>query len=99
MPDKTKPKKAHELLSDPSKWTRGTYARNASGQRCPPKSAEAVCFCAVGAIDRVYSAHSNAENRLDEAVRELGYDSIVYWNDTPKRTFAEVRDLLIKLDI
>lgn len=43
---------ARELLSDPTKWTRGEYARDRYGDAVPSAHAEAVCWCAYGALDR-----------------------------------------------
>jgi hypothetical protein len=45
-------KKATALLSDPKKWTKGTEARSEKGNAVKPTSRNAVCFCAVGALER-----------------------------------------------
>lgn len=50
--------KAHELLSDRSKWTQGELARNCDGCSCDPESDEAVAFCAIGALVKCYGHQS-----------------------------------------
>jgi hypothetical protein len=44
--------RALELISDDSKWTGGTNARDACGRPCRVEASEAVRFCAVGALAR-----------------------------------------------
>lgn len=46
--------KAHELLSDKTKWTQYAAARNADGQSTYPNDQSAVKWCALGAIHRCY---------------------------------------------
>jgi hypothetical protein len=50
-----------ELFSDPSRHTKGVYARNAKGECVNEHDGDAVCFCLSGAIARVYG-----ENNWDE---------------------------------
>ena len=44
--------RALELISDDSKWTEATDARDAHGRPCRVEASEAVRFCAVGALAR-----------------------------------------------
>lgn len=46
-------KAARELIADPNHWTKGSFARDASGQTCSPTSEFAVCWCASGALRKV----------------------------------------------
>ena len=46
-------KALRELLTPPDRWTRGEYARNASGVRTMPTAKDAQCFCLSGAMSRV----------------------------------------------
>lgn len=43
---------ARELLADPTRWTQGSYARDARGYRALPEAREAACWCALGALLR-----------------------------------------------
>jgi hypothetical protein len=44
--------RALEIVSDPTKWTRGSMARTADGKACASLDPLAVRFCAVGALFR-----------------------------------------------
>jgi hypothetical protein len=44
--------RALEIISDESKWTRGSLARLAHGTACACLNPRAVRFCAVGALSR-----------------------------------------------
>lgn len=45
-------RRALEIISDPVKWTQGTFARDQYGNSVAPDSPEACRWCALGAIDR-----------------------------------------------
>jgi len=44
--------RALEIVSDETKWTRGSMARLADSKPCGCLNPRAVCFCAVGALNR-----------------------------------------------
>lgn len=47
--------KIRELFSDPSKWTSGTYARDANGMPLYSDAKRyATSWCLVGAVERCY---------------------------------------------
>lgn len=43
---------ARRRITDPARWTSGVQARDAEGVCVDPRDAEAVSWCAVGAIRR-----------------------------------------------
>jgi hypothetical protein len=45
-------KEARELLAQPGKWTRYWFARDALHAPVKSLSADACCFCALGAVTR-----------------------------------------------
>lgn len=47
---------ARELLSDPSRWARGTFAKDAFGTKVGVSSSSAVSFCAAGALAKVHGS-------------------------------------------
>jgi hypothetical protein len=49
--------KIKELLTDESKWTQETLAKNENGERVSPTQSDAVCWCLVGAIYKCYSPY------------------------------------------
>lgn len=44
---------ARKLIEKPENWARGWYAYDENRNRCGSLSADAVCWCAVGAIHKV----------------------------------------------
>ena len=62
-------KRALEIISDETKWTRGAMARNAFGHSCSAWDQEAVRFCAVGAIYR--AAFEMLGETLDSILIEI----------------------------
>lgn len=76
--------KARRLLSKKEKWTRGDYATDKNGQSVDPKEKKAVCFCAIGAVER-YADDASVQYELDKTARQL------YPQDTLGGTYGIVR--------
>ena len=94
--------KAHELLSDPNKWTKDVLARRHDGSPVPPTSPAACSFCIVGALYHCYPSEQAMKIwiKLDEEFYDKNDEKgIGDWNDDPSRTHEEVVELLKKLDI
>lgn len=94
--------KAYELLSDASKWTQGTYARDKSGLSINEYSRDAVCWCIRGAVKVCYCNNVRYEKYMQIAhaiILDGTWKDMVVWQDAPERTFEEVRELLVRLDI
>lgn len=75
-------KNAKALINTPDKWTKRAYARDAGGNSVSEDSPDAVCFCSVGALDKlvraepstdvkVYQIRNIAHSILDAAAKEL----------------------------
>lgn len=85
---------ARELITDPAHWTQEVYAKNAKGRQVSPLSRSAVCFCSVGALDRIVSRRSKSDwgveafNALVNELVKKGHQGIAGFNDT--HTHAEV---------
>lgn len=92
--------KLRELFSDPTKWTKGVYARDANGYKTPDISTDATCWCLVGGVNRCYwdTDRVGIFNRITEAL-PTGFDNIATFNDAEPTTFADVKALVDKLDI
>ena len=89
--------KIRELLSDPSKWTQGCFARDVYGG-VASRLEDECRWCLVGALGRCYddSEFDRVYDLIKAAVPER---QIVHWNDDPKRTFEDVRKLVEELNI
>lgn len=89
--------KVHELLTDASKWAKGEMALSEHGISRDSLDDDAARWCLAGAIARCYR-HPRRDEVIDLVEQELRV-SITHWNDTPARTFNDVRDLVTRLDI
>jgi hypothetical protein len=47
-------RRARELISDPTRWTKHTYAKDAYGEFVDSTSGAAVCFCTIGAVHAAF---------------------------------------------
>jgi len=83
-----------ELLSDESKWTQCTSARDSAGNICYADSDLAVSWCLAGAIRRI--APDDYTELLMFIYCLLGETDPMEWNDAPERTFADVKALIAK---
>lgn len=94
--------KAHELLATPDKWTKGTYAKTATGKAVPAKDPNAVCWCIYGALIKCYrddeDRYVEAANKIQDVLL-LRYNNpdIVPFND--RRTHEEVLAVLKEADV
>lgn len=87
------------LLSDPERWTKGSFARDEGSCMVEPHDPKAVCWCPGGAAMR----SGLSELVADELALALGflagddaaYTSLARWNDLRDRTHAQV---LARLD-
>ena len=79
--------KAQAVIADPRRWTQGWYAKNAEGKSVGPCKPDAVCWCSVGAIDKVaheestYAARFAATRYLARVSAECGYSDVSDFND------------------
>lgn len=84
-------RKAREIISDESHWTRGELARDARGDDVPPLSPRAHCFCAVGALARATKLRTDTVDSariMNQIRRVCGIDFLSDYNDS--HTHAEV---------
>ena len=68
-------REARDLISDESRWTQGALARNISGEPTISFGGEAVCWCALGALNYAFSRQKVLRD-LDEVIetfRALGF--------------------------
>lgn len=76
---------ARALIATRRTWTRDAAARDREGRRVRAMNAEAVRFCALGALVRIDGRFEDrAEELLDLASKELfGEPDVVAVNDDP----------------
>ncbi len=97
--------KVRDLLTDETKWAKGRSACDKGGETTPYDAPNAVAWCLAGAITRCYEvgeAWDTLATRAYDVLRargQLPLGGIGEWNDSPARTFTEVRALVEELDI
>lgn len=80
-------------------WTQRSYAKDKDGNKTNIADKEAVSFCVLGVLHRVYNdifEHSLKKEMLRRAIPNI---RIAAWNDDPERTKQEVINMLCKLGI
>lgn len=73
-------------------WVQCSMSKDAQGLNVPSTHPDAVCWCALGAINRAATGTRDEESG-ESAVRLLQNQvksSIMVWNDTPGRTAEQV---------
>lgn len=92
-------RRAKALISEPGKWTQNADGRTVAGKEVHPKDYNAVCWCIVGAIDRVSTSLSDKDKAVWAFLhvslpyhepRTLNQSHISLWNDVKERTHDEV---------
>lgn len=86
-----------KLLSDPSRWTKHQFARDANGGWAEPRSNNAACWCQHGASQKLNT--SNDALHLKENVVKLFDDNYfcssghcISFNDSPKTNHSDLME-------
>lgn len=92
--------KIKELLVTPDKWAQEQFARDKYGNATSVYSGTAKSFCLIGAVDRCYMKATKYRSVLRRIHDNIPADTnILRWNDDPKRTHAEVLELVTRLNV
>jgi hypothetical protein len=95
--------KIHELLDNESKWTKDCAAKDCFGFNVNIRSRVAVCWCLLGAIEKCYPRkpqNLTVKTKVYNALlKRYNMNSIIFFNDSLKTNFDNVRDLCLELDI
>jgi hypothetical protein len=81
---------ARELLSDEARWTKAYLAKTLSERPCDPRAYLAVCWCAMGAIDRAAKRNTSGAFEAGLTIESVIYKPIAAFNDDPATTHADV---------
>jgi hypothetical protein len=104
--------KAHELLSSPDTWCQESPAEDAQGNSVRALHPQAVKWCALAAIQKVYPP-PKWEEAMDRLLRALSVSEkgigklsksdkaccLMEWNDDRQSSFREIRELLLEADV
>ena len=81
-----------ELLSDPKRWCKGAYARDASGK--PTENTKTACsHCLSGALHSVDGATEAVVWAIAGALPR-GYHNVPAFNDAPETTHSDILRVL-----
>lgn len=81
-----------DLLSDPGKWTQGSYGKTSKGTDTWGNDPNAVSFCLLGAIQRVTNDRSASSlfMFISQLTSKIERENIVKFNDDPNTTHEDV---------
>lgn len=80
---------AKAKISDPDKWTQGSFAKDKMGYEVSYKSPRAVCWCSMGAVASVQDGfRARALFKVCP-----GKSSVAAYNDKPTTTHADIMKL------
>ena len=82
--------RARELISEERHWCRGMYARAWFFLPVRPEFKAARRYCALGAIMRAAHELQLPTSRASAALKRQTGSLIPNWNDSPRRSHAEV---------
>ena len=97
--------KVRDILTDESKWCKGTRAVTVENEFCSPLDPRAVKWCLVGAIEKAYGRGVEYTVTVMKVLKEVNYSAfmgpsgIAYFNDSIGIQFKDVRNLVERLDI
>lgn len=87
---------AQKLIQDPKNWTKGAGARNIHNEITGTLSDDAVCWCAIGALDKISGngrAHSQTYGALYYWLEKMDIHSIAIFNDSISTSHEDVMEL------
>jgi hypothetical protein len=104
--------KAHELLSSPDTWCQESPAKDTRGVKVPALHPQAVKWCALAAIQKVYPplqweeamdrllcALSVSEKGIGQLSKSDKACCLMEWNDDRNSSFREIRQILLEADV
>jgi hypothetical protein len=104
--------KAHQLLSSSDIWCQESPAEDAHGNKVPAFHPQAVKWCALGALQKVYPP-LELEEAMDRLLRALSVSekgigrlskwdkacSLMEWNDDRNSSFRDIREILFEANV
>ena len=104
--------KAHELLRTSDTWCQESPGEDANGHKVPAFHPEAVKWCTLAAIQKVYPPWQweEAINRLlrvlkvsEQGISQLNKSDkaccLMEWNDDRNSSFRDIQEILFEADV
>lgn len=87
---------AMEIIGDRKRWTKGTFARDSDGVTINPRDSDAVCFCSIGALDKVKSSATVKDYVFTSVpLTTYGFAGVVDFNDAPETKHKDVMNMFM----
>jgi len=86
---------AMEIIGSPERWTKGTFARDSDGVSTVYYSSKAVCFCSIGALEKVKAAYSAKYYIARSLPKDASSSGIVKYNDAPETKHKDVMNMFM----
>ena len=86
---------ARALIEKPEHWTQEVHARDSAGNKVSPNSSKAVCFCAHGALVRVFNKTYGLEEEKATAYLKKQTGTAI-WTFNDSHTHEEVLNVFDK---
>lgn len=83
-------KEARALISDEKNWTQGAYARDTIGREVRVLGPEAMCFCALGALEKIMLGGAMWSASYMLMKKEAGDDCLAVSDFNDTHNHAEV---------
>lgn len=90
--------KLSEFFDKPEKWCKGFYARAEDDSKVYAGSINACKWCLYGGVIVCGLDRGPIFDALQEIAVNRGYDNFVEFNDDPKTTFEDVKQLIKKAE-
>lgn len=86
---------ARALIATPERWTQGSDAKDAEGDPSFADDGNAVCWCAVGAINKVVATPGEQDGAASRLAAHLGmaFSNVPEFNDHRFTDHADVLSL------
>jgi hypothetical protein len=76
-------RQARALIEVPERWTQTYVAVDSTGFPCSPLASEALCWCALGAVERIAGHDGDLHLRVSDLLRAHTPDnSVASFNDS-----------------
>jgi len=92
-------KTLQDLFADPKRWTAGNFARDFSGKGVSSYDKEAVSFCLIGGLNRIYTDMSARLEALGRIRNEVSDSLTELFSFNDESSYEDIRLLVKKLNI
>jgi len=86
---------AMEIIGSPERWTKNTFARDSDGVSTAYYDKNAVCFCSIGALEKVKATFGVKHYVARSVPKESSFSGIVKYNDASKTKHKDIMNMFM----